>query len=86
MKARSPAWIIVAGAVLVQASGILGLVGSAVTGLDNTITAAIDLKKIFHKAVVVPFQPIQPIQPIVVPPTAKPKKTAQSMPRKAPPQ
>ena len=86
MKARSPAWIIAAGLVLAQASGVLSTVGSAIIGLDNAITGAIDLKKQFQKFV--PIKPVifTPINPVVVPPTAKQKKTAQAMPRKAPPQ
>ena len=80
MKARSPAWIIVAGAVVVQASGVLGVVGNAITGIDSAIRATIDLKGLFTKAVIAP---IQQIQPVVIPPTAKLKKAAQAMPKKA---
>jgi hypothetical protein len=76
VKARSPAWIIVAGAVLLQASGVVSTVGSALIGIDNTITAVVDLRKVFHKAVVVPFQAIHPV---VIPPMKKqmPKKVTQ---------
>lgn len=80
MKVRSPTWIVIAGVVLAQASGILGAVGTGITGLDNAITATIDLKKKFREAVAVPFKPIKP----VVIPAPKVKKTALTMPKKAP--
>lgn len=82
MKLRSPAWIIVAGAVLVQTSGVLSTAGSALIGIDNAIKATIDLKAIVAK--IIPPAKIVPIKPVVIPPTAKPKRTAQNMPRKAP--
>ena len=75
MKARSPAWLIIAAAVLVQGSGIVSTVGSALIGIDNTITAAIDLKKMV--AGIIPPRAFVPIRPIVVPPTKK------AMPMKA---
>ena len=71
MKARSPAWIIIAAAVLLQGSGIVTTVGTALVGIDSAMRATIDLKKMFNTVV------IAPIQPIVVPPTKK-------MPKKAP--
>lgn len=69
MKLYSPAWIIVAGAVLVQASGGLSTAGSALIGIDNAIKAVIDLKAIAAK--IIPPPKFVPIKPVVVP---KPKK------------
>lgn len=69
-----PVWAIVVGLVLVQATGILSTVGSAITGLDQTITGVVDLKRIFNKPklvqpIVIPGQ----VQKIVIPPLkAKP--------------
>ena len=60
-------WLLVAIAVLAQATGIIGNVGSAITGVDNAITATIDLKKMFTPVT------IQPIKPVVVPPVKKKK-------------
>ena len=74
MKLHSPAWIIVAGAVLVQASGGLSTAGSALIGIDNAIKAVIDLKTIVAK--IIPPPKFVPIKPVVVP---KPKR----MPTKA---
>ena len=54
-----------AGVVLVQASGGLSLVGNAITGVDNSIKAVIDIKKMFAPVVV------PPIHPVVVPPVRK---------------
>ena len=75
MKARSPAWIIVAGAVLVQASGALSTTGSALIGIDSAIKAVIDLKALAAK--VLPPPKFVPIKKVVVPPTRKmPTKAA----------
>jgi hypothetical protein len=62
-------WLILAIAVATQATGVLGTVGSAITGVDNAITATLDLKRLFTPLV------IQPIKPVVIPP-AKKKKVA----------
>jgi len=81
VKARSPAWLIAAAVVLAQASGVVSTVGSALIGIDNAITATIDLKKMVAK--IIPPRPAKfsfaPIQPVVVPPTKKqmPKKVTQ---------
>ena len=75
MKARSPAWIIVAGAVLVQASGALSTTGSALIGIDSAIKAVIDLRSIVAKAL--PPPKFVPIKKVVIPPARK-------MPTKAP--
>lgn len=75
MIARSPAWIIVAGAVLVQASGVLSTAGSALIGIDNAIKATIDLKKIVAK--IVPPQKPTPVNshaPNRTMPTKAPKR------------
>ena len=69
MKLRSPAWIIVAGVVLVQTSGVLSTAGSALIGIDNAIRATIDLKAMVAK--IVPPAKIVPIKPVVVPPLKK---------------
>ena len=69
MKLYSPAWILVVGAVLVQASGGLSTAGSALIGIDNAIKATIDLKALVAK--IVPPQKIVPIKPVVVPPIKK---------------
>ena len=68
MKLYSPAWIIVAGVVLVQTSGVLSTAGSALIGIDNAIKAVIDLKAIAAK--IVPPQKLKfvPIKPVIVPP------------------
>lgn len=68
-------WLLAGLIVLAQASNIIGKVGSAITGIDNAVTATVDLKKIFNKVVIAP---IQQIQPVVIP--SSPKK----MPTKAP--
>ena len=60
-----PAVVIVAGAVLVQASGALSTAGSALIGIDNAIKATIDLKTIIAK--IIPPPKFVPIKPIVVP-------------------
>ena len=60
-----PAVVIVAGAVLVQASGALSTAGSALIGIDNAIKATIDLKTIVAK--IIPPPKFVPIKPIVVP-------------------
>ena len=65
MKLYSPAWIIVAGAVLVQASGGLSTAGSALIGIDNAIKAVIDLKAIAAK--IIPAPKFTPIKTVVVP-------------------
>lgn len=65
MKLRSPAWIIVAGAIIVQGSGGLSAIGNAIVGIDNGIKAVVDLKAMFTKVV------IKPIQPVVIPPIKK---------------
>ena len=70
-----PAVVIVAGAVLVQASGALSTAGSALIGIDNAIKATIDLKTIVAK--IIPPPKFVPIKPIVVPkrmPTKAAKK------------
>jgi hypothetical protein len=77
MKLRSPAWIIIAGAVLVQSSGVLSTAGSALIGIDNAIRATIDLKALVAK--IVPPAKIVPIKPVVVPPI---KKVERHAPRK----
>ena len=65
MKLYSPAWIIVAGVVLVQTSGVLSTAGSALIGIDNAIKAVIDLKAIAAK--IVPPPKFVPIKPVIVP-------------------
>ena len=65
MKLRSPAWIIVAGAIIVQGSGGLSAIGNAIVGIDYGIKAVVDLKAMFTKVV------IKPIQPVVIPPIKK---------------
>jgi len=76
MKARSPAWIIAAGLVLVQASGILSLVGQGISGLDQAVTGIIDLKKAWKT--IVPLPQFPTIQPVMIPKQNKPmpKKVA----------
>lgn len=61
MKLRSPAWIIVAGAVVVQATGGLSMAGSTLIGIDNAIKAIVDINGLFTKVV------IKPIKPVVIP-------------------
>ena len=78
MKLRSPAWIIVAAALIVQGSGGLSAIASAIVGIDNGIKAVIDIKAMFHPVV------IKPIKPVIIPPMAKPKNPVNSMPVKAP--
>ena len=80
MKVRSPAWIIVAGAVLVQSSGIISTVGSALIGIDGAIKATIDLKSIVAKVLPPPTPKFVQIKKVVIPP---PRRT---MPTKAPKQ
>jgi hypothetical protein len=77
VKARSPAWIIIAGAVLVQSSGIMTTTGNALVGIDGAIRAIIDLKTIIAK--MIPPPKFVPIKQVVVPQTKKqiPKKVAQ---------
>ena len=77
MKLRSPAWIIVAGAVLVQTSGVLSTAGSALIGVDNAIRATIDLKAMVAK--IIPPAKIVPIKKVVIPPI---KKAARALPGK----
>lgn len=67
MIARSPAWIVAAGVVIAQATGAISTVGSVLIGVDNSIKAAIDLKKLLPVAV--PQFP--QIKPVVVPPPKK---------------
>lgn len=69
MKAQSPVWIVLAGAVLVQTSGVMSTVGSALVGVDSAIRATIDLKTIIAK--IVPPPKFVPIKQVVVPPTKK---------------
>lgn len=61
MKLYSPAWIIVAGAVIVQGSGGLSIVGNGLIGIDNAIKAFVDIRKMFTPVA------IPPIKPVVVP-------------------
>ena len=75
MRIYSPVWIAIAVAVLVQTSGTLSTVGSALIGVDNAIKATIDLKAMVAK--IVPPVKIVPIKPVVVPqrmPTKAPRK------------
>ena len=65
-------WLLAGIIVLAQASGVIGNIGTIITGIDKAVTATVDLKAVFHKVV------IAPIQPVVIPPPAK------AMPRKAP--
>ena len=74
MKLRVVWWIPVAAVALAHVTGVLGNVGSAITGVDNAVTATLHLKSLFQKVVV------KPIQPVVVPPI----KQKKAMPRKAP--
>lgn len=46
MILRSPAWIVVAGVVLLQACGGISAVGNALIGIDHAITATIDIKHV----------------------------------------
>ena len=71
MIIRSPAWIIVAGAALIQASGILSTTGSALIGIDSALRATIDLKALV--ATIVPKPKFAPINPVTIP--AMPTKT-----------
>ena len=66
MKVLSPAWIIVAGVVLVQTSGILSTAGSALIGIDSAIRATIDLKALVAK-IAPPKPKFVPIKPVVIP-------------------
>lgn len=67
MKLYSPAWIIIAGAVLVQASGGLSTAGSALIGIDNAVKATIDLKTLVAKIIPPPKTKFVPIKPVVIP-------------------
>ena len=67
MKVRSPAWIIVAGAVLIQASGVLSTAGSALIGIDSAIRATIDLKVLAAKIIPPPKPKFVPIKPVTIP-------------------
>lgn len=75
MKLRVVWWIPVAAVFIAHATGILGNVGTAITGVDDTLEAVIHLKAMF-KPLVIP-----PIKPVVVP---KAKKVAKAVPKKAP--
>ena len=81
MKLRIVWWIPVAAVFIAHASGILGNVGTAIIGVDNTITAVIDLKKMVAK-IIPPRKPnFVPIKKVIIPPHAKlkSKNTAQAM-------
>ena len=65
MRVRVVWWIPVAAVVLAHVTGVLGNVGTAITGIDNAVTATIHLKSMFQKVV------IAPINPVVIPPTKK---------------
>ncbi len=71
MRVRSPAWIIIAGGVLLQASGVLSVAGSALIGIDNAITATIDLKKFVAKVLPARKVALKPVKPVVIPKKAR---------------
>jgi hypothetical protein len=71
MKLYSPAWVVVAGAVLLQTSGALTTAGSALIGIDNAIKATIDIRAIVAR--IVPPAKIVPIKPVVIPKKAAKK-------------
>ena len=73
MKVRSPAWIIVAGVVLVQASGAMSTVGNLLVGIDSTIKATVDIKGFIAKAIA-PKPQFVPIKKVVIPPRQMPTK------------
>jgi hypothetical protein len=72
MKVRSPAWIILAGALFIQGSGILSTTGSALIGIDSAIRATIDLKALVAR--IAPKPKFEPIKPVVIPKKAPVKK------------
>ncbi len=69
MKLRSPAWIIVAGVVLLQTSGALTTVGSVLVGIDSAIRATIDLKALAAR--IAPKPKFVPVKQVVIPTKAK---------------
>ena len=76
MKLRVVWWIPVAGAFLAHATGVLDTASQILGGIDKSLNAVVDLRKVVPQVGAI-------LHP--APPAAKPK-TVQIMPRKAPTQ